>query len=183
MRCGTRSGELGYLYDCVRGEERDASLRPNQVIAVAVPYSPLSVVQERSVMRAVTEKLVTPYGLRTLSPDDPRYQGRYEGDPWARDGAYHQGTVWPWLLGPFLRAYFVLSGRTPESKRWVRELLQPLIAPLCEPGVSLGRGLGQIAEIYDGDPPHQTRGCPAQAWSVAEVLRVWIAEELGKAEV
>lgn len=169
------SNELGYCYDCARGDERDASLRPNQVIALALSYSALDVAQERSILRIVTEKLLTPYGLRTLSPDDSRYQGSYEGDQWSRDGAYHQGTVWPWLMGPFLEAYFVMSGRSPESKQWVRELIQPLIDHLQQ------AGLGTVSEVFDGDPPHEPRGCPAQAWSVAELLRIWI--ENGLADV
>lgn len=167
------SEELGYCYDCVRGEEKDASLRPNQILALALPYSLLSVDQERSVLRVVTEKLLTPYGLRTLSPEDPAYRGRYEGDPVSRDGAYHQGTVWPWLLGPYLSAYFVLSNRSPESKQWVRELVQPLLDHLSGPG------LGQLPEVFDGDPPHRPGGCPAQAWSVAALLRIWVDTHLG----
>lgn len=167
------SEELGYLYDCVRGEVKDTSLRPNQVVALSLPYTALSVAQERSVLRVVTEKLLTPCGLRTLSPDDARYHGRYQGDVWARDGAYHQGTAWPWLLGPFLSAYFVHAGHTEEARAWVRELLGPLVDGL------LHGGMGQIAEIYDGDAPQVPRGCPAQAWSVAEILRVWVENRLG----
>jgi predicted glycogen debranching enzyme len=167
------SEELGYLYDCVRGEERDGSLRPNQVIALSLPYTALSVAQERAVLRVVTEKLLTPFGLRTLSPDDNRYRGRYQGDVWERDGAYHQGTAWPWLLGPFLSAYLIHAGHTEEARAWVRELLRPMLDGL------LHGGMGQIAEIYDGDVPQAPRGCPAQAWSVSEILRVWVESGLG----
>ena len=90
----------------------------------------------------------------------------------SRDGAYHQGTVWP-LLGPYLSAYFVLSNRSPESKQWVRELVQPLLDHLSGPG------LGQLPEVFDGDPPHRPGGCPAQAWSVAALLRIWVDTHLG----
>ena len=169
------SNELGYLYDCVREDYKDPALRPNQAIAVSLPYSALSLEQERSIVRALTEKLTTPYGLRTLSPDDPAYRGRYEGDPWSRDGAYHQGTVWPWLLGPYLSAYLVLGNRSEEAKRAVRELVRPLIEHLGQ------AGLGTISEVFDGDEPQRPGGCPAQAWSVAELLRVWVENDLGKA--
>lgn len=170
------SDELGYCYDCVRGEERDATLRPNQVIALALPYSVLKGTQERSILRVVTERLLTPCGLRTLAPDHPGYRGRYEGDQWARDGAYHQGTVWPWLLGPYLDAYMAHSNRSPEMRGRVRELLACLVDHLAQ------AGLGTVSEIFDGDAPHCPRGCPAQAWSVAELLRVWVDGRLGEAD-
>ena len=162
--------EDGCLYDCVHPDYCDASIRPNQVIALNLPYSPLTVDQMRSVLRVITEHLLTPYGLRTLSPQDSRYQGKYEGDVWARDGAYHQGTVWPWLLGSYLTAYLTLFNRSDEALEKVRELLMPLIGHLQE------AGLGSISEIFDADPPHTPRGCPAQAWSVSEILRVLIEE-------
>jgi len=168
------SDELGYCYDCVRDDYRDGSLRPNQVIALSLPYSVLSVAQERAVLRAVTEKLLTPYGLRTLAPDDEHYRGHYEGDQWARDGAYHQGTVWPWLLGPFLNASMVHAASTETGRRRVRELILPLVEHLSQ------GGLGSISEIFDGDPPHAPRGCPAQAWSVAALLGVWLQHGLGE---
>ena len=168
------SDELGYLYDCVRGDEKDASLRPNQVIALALPYSPLGRTRQQSILRHVTEELLTPYGLRTLSPHGPAYRGRYEGDRWSRDGAYHQGTVWPWLLGPFVSAHLASTDHPDETKRWLREKLQPLVDHLQD------AGLGTISEIFDGDEPHTPRGCPAQAWSVAELLRVWVENGLGE---
>jgi len=170
------SEELGYLYDCVRGTHRDASLRPNQVIALALPYSALSLSQERSILRAVTENLLTPCGLRTLAQSDSAYRGRYEGDQWSRDGAYHQGTVWPWPLGAYLTAYLIHAGRSDEARKWVRELIDPLIRHLGQ------AGLGSVSEIFDGDAPHYARGCPAQAWSVAELLRVWVQFGLGEVE-
>ncbi len=110
-------------------------------------------------------ELLTPFGLRTLSPRDPRYRGRYQGGPAERDAAYHQGTVWPWPIGYFLSAWLNAHGNTPEAKAQATEWLTPLRRHASE------AGLGQISEIFDGDPPHQPRGCIAQAWSVAEVLR------------
>ncbi len=161
------SGELGYLYDCVRGEERDGSLRPNQVIALALPHRALSAQQEQSVLRAVAEKLLTPFGLRTLSPDDPRYRGWYGGDAWSRDGAYHQGTVWPWLLQPYACAWLRAAGDSAEARAGLRQLLEPLVGHLQT------AGLGSVSEIFDGDEPHPPNGCPAQAWSVAALLQMW----------
>ena len=118
-------------------------------------------------MEVIEWELLTPYGLRTLSPRDPGYRGRYSGDPASRDSAYHQGTVWPWLLGPFLTAYAQLHGRTPEVRSRIDRFLDPMRQHLLE------AGLGQISEVFDGDPPHHPGGCIAQAWSVAEVLRTY----------
>jgi glycogen debranching enzyme len=108
-------------------------------------------------------------GLRSLSPHDPQYRGRYEGDPWHRDGAYHQGTVWQWLIGPYVEAALRVRGDSPAAKAAIRARLEPLAEHLCQ------AGLGTISEIADGDPPHRPDGCPAQAWSVAELLRAWLA--------
>jgi len=119
----------------------------------------------RSILRVVERELLTPRGLRTLSPNDSRYHGRYEGDPRSRDGAYHQGTVWPWLMGPYLAAYSKTFGERAGRKisaEWFKSF-QPHFSEAC---------LGQVSEIFDGDPPHAPRGCMAQAWSVAELLRV-----------
>jgi len=159
--------QQGYLYDCVRGEDKDAAVRPNQVIALALPYPLLSDDQARQVLTRVEEALLTPYGLRTLAPGSMGYVGRYQGDQVARDGAYHQGTVWPWLLGPYISAYLRLHGLSAETRQYVRDLLQALEQHLSE------AGLGSISEIFDGDAPHQPRGCIAQAWSVGEILRCW----------
>ncbi len=161
------SQEQGYLYDWVREDDKDAALRPNQVIALALPYPLLSIQQAGQVLTATAQSLLTPYGVRTLAPGNSGYQGRYQGDQVARDSAYHQGTVWPWLLGPYITAYLRIHGVTGETKRYVRDLLKPLIAHLSE------AGLGSISEIFDGDPPHHPRGCIAQAWSVGEILRCW----------
>jgi predicted glycogen debranching enzyme len=158
--------EGGYLCDVIGGPTgRDASLRPNQVFAVSLPHSPLPTELARSVVEAVGRYLLTSYGLRSLSPDHPDYVGRYGGDRWARDGAYHQGTAWGWLMGPYVTAYHRVTGDTAGARR----LLQPLADHL------LDRGMGTVSEIFDGDPPHTPRGCPAQAWSVAEVLRAWMS--------
>jgi predicted glycogen debranching enzyme len=162
---------LGYLNDVVDGDAReDDSLRPNQIIALSLPYPLLPPEQAREALAAVRRDLLTPYGLRTLSPRDPRYQGVYQGDQWARDGAYHQGTVWPWLLGPFITAFIRLSEDRQAARQEARSWLDLLRSHLRE------AGLGQVSEIFDGDPPHRPRGCVAQAWSVAELLRVEIED-------
>ncbi len=155
-----------YLYD-VFGDTPDARLRPNQIFAVSLPHSPLDYPRARAVVDAVTHHLLTPYGLRTLAPDDPEYRGHYGGDQWSRDGAYHQGTAWAWLMGPYIEAYLRIHGHTPEAKAHGRALLQPLLAHIRDAGI------GSISEIFDGDPPHAPNGAISQAWSVAEVLRVW----------
>ncbi|MGC8873136.1 MAG: amylo-alpha-1,6-glucosidase [Chloroflexia bacterium] len=154
----------GYLYDVVDGPAGDdPSLRPNQLLALSLPFPLVTGEKARSVLRTVRAELLTPVGLRTLSPKDPAYHGRYEGDRWQRDAAYHQGTVWPWWIGPYITAV----RRLEDPQADIRSLLRPLLDHLKDAGV------GTISEIFDGDPPHTPRGCIAQAWSVAEVLRVW----------
>ncbi len=157
--------DAGCLYDVVRGDQRDGSIRPNQIIAVSLPFMMLTRDQARQVVGVVQRELLTPYGLRTLAPGDPRYQGRYEGDPATRDAGYHQGAAWPWLMGPFVTAYLKVNRRSATARRQVEAWLRPLRDHLGE------AGLGQISELFDGDPPHAPRGCIAQAWSVAELLR------------
>lgn len=166
--------ERGYCYDCLGEEGPDPTLRPNQIIALALPYVLLPRDRARAVFAAVTDHLLTAYGLRSLAPFEPSYQGRYQGDQGQRDRAYHQGTVWPWLLGPYVSAYFWLAGVSEETRRHARELLQPLIDHLSQAGV------GSISEIFEGDPPHAPGGCIAQAWSVAEVLRCWLQYRLSE---
>lgn len=152
----------GYAYDVIDGPDgNDASLRPNQVVALALIYPLIEGERARSVLEAVTSKLLTPYGLRTLSPDDPRYQPVYRGDQRARDAAYHMGMVWPWLLGPYLDAHRRIYGKGDILPR----LLQPFVEHLRE------AGLGTISEIFEPEPPYRPVGCIAQAWSVAEILR------------
>ncbi len=154
----------GCCYDVIDGPHgHDPAVRPNQILAASLAESPLSPPHQRRVVEACARELLTPYGLRTLSPHDPAYTGRYAGDARARDGAYHQGTVWPWLLGPFALAHHRVFGDT----RAALALLEPLRHHLGD------YGIGSIAEIFDGDPPHAPRGCIAQAWSVAETLRAW----------
>ena len=157
--------EGGYLYDVIDGSSgNDASLRPNQIFAVSLPHSPLPPDRAHAVVGAVGRSLLTSYGLRSLAPDHPDYVEHYGGDQWTRDNAYHQGTVWPWLIGPYVTAYRRVTGDTAGARR----LLEPFADHLRD------AGMGTISEIFDGDPPHTPRGCLAQAWSVAEVLRAWL---------
>jgi predicted glycogen debranching enzyme len=158
--------EAQCLYDVVGESGSDGSLRPNQVIAVSLRHNLLGREKTLAVLKAAERDLLTPYGLRTLAPFDPRYRSRYEGDVWSRDSAYHQGTVWPWLAGPFFTAkiqYSVDRSRAvAETQAWLDRF----------GGHLENAGLGQISEIFDGDEPHNPRGCIAQAWSVAELLRL-----------
>ena len=152
----------GYCFDVVDGPDGDdPSLRPNQVIALALVYPLIEGDRARCALDVVTEKLVTPYGLRTLSPDDPRYQSVYRGDQRSRDAAYHMGLAWPWLLGPYIDARLRLYG----DRQAVRRLVEPFAAHLED------AGLGTISEIFEPEPPYRPVGCIAQAWSVAEILR------------
>jgi glycogen debranching enzyme len=132
-----------------------------------LPYDLLDAREQQAVVRAVERALLTPVGLRTLAPDDPEYRPRYEGSPHDRDGAYHQGTVWPWLLGPYIDAYLAAFGETSETLAYCRGLLEGIEDESRRAGC-----LGSVAEIYDADEPRHPRGCPAQAWSVAELARV-----------
>jgi len=181
-RCGGNWGELaenvaaafaatfwsestGCLFDCIRGDEADAAIRPNQIIAVSLPDCPLPAEQQRSVVEVVRRELLTPMGLRTLAPGDPAYRGRY-GVSWeSRDRAYHQGMVWAWLMGPFVEAHLRVNDFSPEGAAEAGEWLAAFDTHLREAGI------GTISEIFDGDAPHAPRGCIAQAWSVAEALR------------
>jgi predicted glycogen debranching enzyme len=161
----------GCLYDVVGTDVRDASVRPNQVLAASLEYPVLAPGRAAAMLEVVRRELLTPFGLRTLAPSDPQYRGRCEGGVAARDGAYHQGTVWPWLMGPFISAYVKAHDRSAEARAQAARWLEPFRTHVLE------AGLGQISEIFDGDPPHTPRGCIAQAWSVAEVLRA-AAEDL-----
>jgi len=150
------------LFDVVGNGERDASIRPNQIFAVSLGHAILETERMKNVVDKVEAELLTPMGLRSLSPHDPAYVPYYRGSPFERDSAYHQGTVWAWLIGPFVDAYRKVY---PEREDRIQEFLAPLAGHLNEAGV------GQISEIFDAEPPHAPRGCTAQAWSVAEVLR------------
>jgi len=164
------------LFDCVLPDgTEDASIRPNQILAVSLPYSPLTRSQQQKVVQVVQDHLLTPHGLRSLSPTDSRYAPRYEGGPYERDSAYHQGTVWAWLIGPFIEAYLRVNNFTPEAKRQAGLFLEPLLTHFIEDGC-----IGSISEVFDGDPPQKPKGCFAQAWSVAEVLRAWMLIHKGK---
>ncbi len=143
----------------------DRAMRPNQILAVSLTHSMLSKGRAKAVVDAVERDLFTPYGLRSLSPADSRYRGHYKGDSVARDSSYHQGPVWAWLLGPFIDAYFKVNGNGKKVQDQVREWLHIFSGHLTE------AGLGHVSEIFDGDSPHHPRGCFAQAWSVAEILR------------
>ena len=161
------------LYDYINTRSSNSSIRPNQIFAISLPFPILKADRHKEVLQVIEKELLTPFGLRTLSPQDPRYIGRYCGNAIERDQAYHQGTVWPWLLGPYVTAYLRVYGRNPQSLKRVRDLLVPFENHLYE------SGLGTISELFDGDPPHQPHGSISQAWSVAELLRV-IVEELGR---
>jgi predicted glycogen debranching enzyme len=142
---------------------KDAALRPNQILAVSLPVSPLNKDQQKSVVDICAQRLVACYGLRSLAPGEPNYQGHYGGDQRSRDATYHQGTVWGWLLGPYALAHFRVYADRAAAVRY----LEPL-------GSNIGAyGLGTLAEIFDGDPPHTPRGCVSQAWTVGEILRAW----------
>ncbi len=161
---------LGYLNDCILPDgSADFSLRPNQIFAVSLPFPPpLSLDQQKSVVGAVQKELLTPYGLRTLNINHKYYRGTCTGPLKERDEAYHQGTVWPYLIGPFVEAYLKVNKFSRESKKKADEFIQPLLQHLTEDCC-----LGQISEIFDGDAPHKPRGCIAQAWSVAELIRAY----------
>jgi predicted glycogen debranching enzyme len=160
----------GCLYDVTNGGPPDPSIRPNQIFAVSLTHSMLSPERANAVVEKVREHLLTPYGLRSLAPSDPQYRGRYTGGPWERDGAYHQGTVWPWLLGPFITAYVKVNGGSDTARHQAAEWLAPLKDHLAD------GGLGHISEIFDGDAPQRPCGCVAQAWSVAEILRAYVED-------
>jgi predicted glycogen debranching enzyme len=162
--------EENCLFDYVKGDYRDAAIRPNQIFAVSLPHRLLTADLEKRVVACVERELLTPHGLRSLSPRDSRYRGIYIGDQWHRDGSYHQGTVWGWPIGAFISAYLRVNRNSAAAKKQALAWLQPLIAHLDEACV------GSISEIFDGDAPHTPRGCFAQAWSVSEVLRVLVEE-------
>ena len=155
----------GCCYDVIDspGIGNDASLRPNQILAVCLPVSTLSLEQQESVVEVCARNLLTSHGLRSLAPGEPGYTGHYGGSPRDRDAAYHQGTVWGWLLGPFALAHYRVYRDRAAALRFLAPLERQIYSS----------GLGALSEIFDGDPPFTPRGCIAQAWTVAEVLRAW----------
>jgi len=164
--------DLGQLADVVDVDHvpgtRDDSCRPNQILAVGgLPVALLDGVRARRVVDGVEQRLLTPVGLRSLAPDESGYAPRYQGDSLARDAVYHQGTVWPWLIGPFVEAWVRVRGNTMTARREARQrFMAPLLAHLQS------AGLGHVSEIADADPPFSPKGCPFQAWSLGELLRV-----------
>lgn len=164
--------DLDYCYDVIDGgpsrKDKDSSLRPNQLIAASLNWSPLTSEQRFLVVEACSTHLLTSNAIRTLSPEDPNYIGVYHGDIFSRDNAYHQGAGWTWLLGPFILAHLRVFGN--------REMSRDFLLPLLRSHLN-DAGVGQVSELFDGDPPNRARGCIAQAWSVAELLRAWMATE------
>jgi predicted glycogen debranching enzyme len=160
------NADSGCLYDVIdaAGGTPDARIRPNQILAVSLPYCALDQAQMRAVVDCCARELLTSHGLRTLSPRDPGYIGRYGGAPGQRDAAYHMGTAWAWLLGPFARAHYRVYGDARLAQSFLAAIAQHL-SSAC---------VGTVSEVFDGDAPHSAGGCFAQAWSVAEILRSWL---------
>ena len=158
----------GYLSDYVFEAVQNKQLRPNQLLAVSLPYSPLDKEIQKLIVDKCEEELLTPFGMRTLARDDVSYSPRYEGDVTKRDMAYHNGTVWTWLLGPFYEALIKTSDNKEVTVKRVRLMIEYFEHVLEKDG------LYSIAEIFDGDAPHNARGCIAQAWSVAELRRIYL---------
>ncbi len=158
------NAEKGYLADVVNGGHKDFAVRPNMVIAAALKYTPLTDEMIRSILDIARKELLTPKGLRTLSPNDPNYKGVYEGDQVERDSAYHMGTVWPWLLQYFCEAWLKIYKRS--GLQLVKDIYHGFEPDMME------HGIGSISEIYDGDPPHYPKGSISQAWSVGALLRI-----------
>jgi len=157
--------EGGYLYDVLDGEHGDdASFRPNQILALSLDYPVLDDRRWQPVVDAVRERLLTPYGLHSLAPGHPDFRPKYYGNLRSRDAAYHQGTVWAWLIGPFIDAWLRVYPCKRDDARRMLEAFPPHLDVA---------GVGTISEIFDAEPPYTPRGCIAQAWSVAEVLRAW----------
>jgi len=162
----------GYLCDVISPEEKDWRVRPNQLLAVSLPYSMLTGEQARRVVRKVWQELYVAYGIRSLSPEYGEYKGIYTGDRVQRDGSYHQGTAWSWLMGPFITAYRKAYDYSAASREQAYRFLLPFRSHLRD------RGVGQVSEIFDGNEPIAPRGCFAQAWGVAEVLRAYVEDVL-----
>jgi len=160
--------EHEYLYDCVGDYVNDAALRPNQIFALSLPFPLLETEKANLILDKIENSLLTPYGLRSLNPENPFYRSHYFGNQWSRDGSYHQGTVWSWLLGPFYTAKIHFQGDKGKSE--VKKHIELFAQHLKEGGV------GTVSEIFDGNEPFKPNGCIAQAWGVAEILRVYIED-------
>jgi glycogen debranching enzyme len=155
-------------YDVI--DTKDTSFRPNQIFLVSLDFSMIDEIMQNKIVNDVQEKLLTIFGLRTLSRDDPNYKGSYIG-PYNKDIAYHNGTVWPWLLGPFIKAFLKVRNYDYSSRKYAyNNFLQPMLEVFDE------KWDGSIYEIFDGDPVYAPRGCISQAWSVAEILRAWVED-------
>ncbi|MDY9927769.1 amylo-alpha-1,6-glucosidase [Methanosarcina sp.] len=170
--------EIDCLFDLIYRDEagnqvKDPAIRPNQIFAVSLPYTMLSPEKEKAIVDRVEKDLLTPFGLKSLSSDHPLYKGQYRGDAMNRDTAYHNGTVWPWLLGAYVKAYLKIHGNSSSSLEYMRTLLEGFDAHLETAGI------GTISEVFDGDYPHSPGGTIAQAWSVAEILRAYVEDVLG----
>ncbi len=161
----------GYLYDYVDGDHRDAAIRPNQIFAISLPFPLVSGKRAKQIFSVIKEKLYTPFGLRSLAPDDSNYRPHYGGHPLSRDGAYHQGTVWSWLLGPYITALVRIEGKV--GQKWAKEFIEKMVPHLSDGCI------GSISEIFDAEFPHNQRGATAQAWGVAEILRSHVEDVLG----
>ena len=160
--------QYDHQYDVV--DTKDRSCRPNQIFLVSLDYSMIDKHLQEKIVKTVQEKLITPFGLRTLSPDDPQYKGHYLGNH-NKDLAYHNGTVWPWLLGPFIKAFVTVKNHDPEWRAYAyKNFLEPMFDIFGDTWD------GSIYEIFDGNPPHLPQGCITQAWSVAEILRAWVED-------
>ena len=168
----------GTLYDViVPGVSADNSFRPNQLFCLSLPFPLLDIAQQKTIFEAVTEKLLTPFGLRTLDTDDPNFEASYQGDQWSRDHAYHQGTVWPYLLYDYYCAYFRMYGVNIKNRRKVIVDLTDLKVHFYE-----HEGLHCISEIFDGLEPNHGKGCIHQAWSVAALIKLYSDYELSELE-
>jgi glycogen debranching enzyme len=170
------NAEKNYCFDVIDSpgfpEGKDATLRPNQIFAVSLPETALAEDQQGAVVSICAHELLTPFGLRSLGPKEPAYRGHYAGNPEERDAAYHQGTAWGWLLGPFSLAHLRVNRNPSQAMAY----LEPMLGQIRE------AGLGTAGEIFDGDPPFTPNGCIAQAWTVGETLRAWqeISKAMGK---
>jgi glycogen debranching enzyme len=158
----------GYLYDVINGRSKDASIRPNALLAISLPFPILDKEKRKPVVDMAERELLTPYGLRTLSPRDSSYRSSAHGSQRDRDLSYHQGDVWPWLLGPFVDAY---------KKAYPHRKVGHFIKPTIEDQVGLA-GMGCISEVFDGNAPYAPEGCIHQAWSVAEILRIFAGSHM-----